>query len=225
LALALSLAAFAGACNSGPAGDAGPPITAQGYYALTAGQCFEYCEIDGGAPDQGLRILSNPTGVELHFIRHGQDQRVDYLIFDGGLALLTQEETISGVSQPSRVFTPPLSYFEAPISTTAPSLISSSAYQETPSGSGQESWEVDLLGGPASWTAAGGSYPQVYQLGVTVTDSQAADGGPTVLQQTWVAPNVGIVQLYLPNDSNEFVEYLLQDVITDAGTGTPCAVN
>jgi hypothetical protein len=219
-------ATLACACGSSPAVDGGPPITAQSYYALNAGQCFEYCETDGGAPDQGLRILSNPTGVELHFIRHGQDQRIDYLVFDGGLALLTQQQTISGVSQPSRVFSPPLSYLEAPLSTASPSLVSSGSYQESgPTGSGQASWEVDVLNGPQPWTAAGGSYADVYQLSVTVTDSQVADGGPTVLEQVWAAPNTGLVELYLPGDTGSFVNYLLQDVIQDAGAATPCAAN
>ncbi len=223
----LAALVFLACGTSTSGGDAGPPITAQAYYGLNAGQCFEYCETDGGAPDQGLRILSNPTGVELHFIRHGQDQRIDYLTFDGGLALLTQQETIAGVSQPSRVFSPPLLYLEAPLSTTAASLISSSSYQESaPTSSGQGSWEVDVLSGPQAWTAAGGSYPNVYELSVTVTDSQVADGGPTVLQRAWAAPNVGFVQLYLPGDTGtSFVNYLLQDVIGDAGASTPCAAH
>ncbi len=217
-----------GACGNPPNADAGPPITAQGYYGLNPGQCFEYSEQDGGAPDQGLRVLSNPTGVELHFTRHGQDQRIDYLTFDGGLALLTQQQTIAGVSQPSRVFATPLAYLEAPISSAAPSLVSNSSYQEsTPTGSGQASWEVDVVTGPQPWTAAGGSYPAVFELGVTVTDSQVSAGSPTVLDRLWVAPNAGIVQLYLPNDASppQFVNYLLQDVIADAGAGTSCAAN
>ena len=224
----LSSALLCSACGPGSTNgaDSGPPVSAQGYYGLNAGQCFEYSETDGGAPDQGLRVLSNPTGVELHFIRHGQDQRIDYVTFDGGLALLTQQETISGVSQPSRVFTPPLQYLEAPLSATAPSLISNSSYQATPSGSGQESWEVDILGNPGPWMAAGGSYATVFNLEVTVTDSQVSNGSPTVLERLWAAPNAGIVELYLPSDTpGTFAYYQLQDVIVDGGATAPCAAN
>src|SRR5208282_1709916 len=99
-------------------------------------------------------------------------------------------------------FATPLEYLQAPLSTTAPSLISNSTYQATPSGTGQESWEVDILGSPAAWTAAGGSFPGTFELSVTVTDSQVSGGSPTVLERLWAAPNEGIVELYLPNDAS-----------------------
>ncbi|MHB8420612.1 MAG: hypothetical protein ACYDCL_21275 [Myxococcales bacterium] len=221
-----SLAAFAGvvalaACSQAPAPvDAGPSITAQAYYGLTPGQCFEYAEPDAGLPTLGLRVAADATGLELHFSRHGQEYRVDYLTFDGGLALLTQEDALAC----SRAFQAPLAYAQAPLAANAKALISQSAYTDTLSGgfdgNGQEGYEVDVLS-EGSFTSAAGTFPQAFELQLT----PSADGGclPLAAERRWVAPDAGFVDIYTTNDFQQFVDYSLVDVKSAADAG--CAAN
>ena len=227
LRFSLPFAALLSACGPGKAqgSDAGPPLEASSYFALTAGQCFEYSAVDGGAPDLGLETAAIPGGVALHLSRHGQDSRVDYLTFDGGVALLEGQDIIVG-SPPllrSRAFATPLAYLEAPLATSGASLTSSSAYQDevagTDGGSGQEGLEVDVLD-ESPWSLPSGTV-QAFELNLTTTDSRLP--APTT-ERRWVAPSNGFVDLYLPDDSGAFVHYRLVD-IRSVAPPTPCAAN
>ncbi len=209
--------------KAGPA-DAGTAVSAQAYFGLAAGRCFEYAETDGGAPDLGLKTVADPTRLELHLLRHGLDSRVDYLGFDGGTLLLEQQELLSGGQFRSRIFTPALVDAQAPLAAGAPTLSSTAAWQDSvagqPAGSGQESWQVDVLS-EAPWTGPAGSYPQAFELSFTADDGTTS--APSV-ERRWAVPDVGFVDLYLPDDTGTFVDYRLVDV-RDAGPSDPCAAN
>jgi hypothetical protein len=199
-----------GACGSSGSGDAGPPITAQGYYGFVAGQCFEYSETDGGLPTLGIVVASEATGVALQLDRHGQETRVDHLVFDGGLALLTQQDFVAGGTLRTRNFATPIEYVQAPLATTNPTLSTSTGYQDNPSGSGQESWETDVLS-EQPFSCAAGSYPTAFELQFTTTDSQV-DGGESFAERRWAAPDVGFVDVYTQDDLGMFANFSLVDV-------------
>ncbi len=214
------LAMAMGACSSstGNGGDAGPPITAQAYYGLTSGQCFEYTEIDGGLPTLGLRVVADSSGLELHLLRHGLDSRVDYLVFDGGVALLTQQDFVGGQLR-SRVYATPLLWGQAPLATSDPALTSQSAYQDSPGAAGTESFEVDVLK-ELPFTAAAGAFPDAFELSYSAGDSLVSGGAPAVIERRWLAPDSGFVDIYTADDTGNFADFTLVDIkggAADAG--------
>ncbi len=219
--VALGALALVAACSSsaGPE-DAGPFLGVQRYYALAPGQCFEYADADGG-PALGLTVTSEPAGVALELSRHGQQTRVDHLIFDGGLALLAQQDFVAGTSLRSRIFTPPLAYVQAPLAANQPALTSSGAYQDdvggSAAGTGQETWETDVLSAQPF-----GGYPAAFELQFSVSDSQVDAGESFATERRWVAPAAGFVDIYTQNDTGQFVDFALVDVHAAAAG---CAVH
>ncbi|MHB1843585.1 MAG: hypothetical protein ACYCWW_01955, partial [Deltaproteobacteria bacterium] len=216
--LSLWLVACGGGAGATDAGGSGP--AAQSYFGLAAGQCFEYAAVDGGLPAVGLAAAPDPLGIALHLSRHGQDQRVDYLSFDGGLALLERQDFISGVALTSRSFETPLLYLKAPLSTTSPSLQSSSGYFDLVSGidggSSNEQWEVDVLQeGTVSTPSA---TDQAFEL--NIVGSAPVNG---VNDRRWLTPDAGFVDLYLPDDLGNYVDFKLVDV--RPATSGSCAAN
>ncbi len=205
----------------GPGHGLAPPVAAQAYFGLAPGRCFEYAEGDGGPATVGLVTASEPGGVALHLSHHGQEERVDHLSFDGGLVLLERQDFIAGVALTSRGFATPLLYLAAPLSSTAPSLSSSSSYSDVVSGadggSGTESFEVDVIQAGTLATPAGSFFAD--ELNVVGNAPSKA-----VNDRRWLSPDAGFVDLYLPDDQGSYVDFLLVDE-KPTGPAAPCAAN
>jgi hypothetical protein len=218
LLLTLPLLTVPVACSSSNTEDSGPPLTAQQYFNFIPGQCFAYTSGDAGTPTRGLLIwdAGNPVGeITVRVLKRGQIEEIEYLTFDGGEVFLNQRDVYGDTGIDSRLYSSPLGYLVAPLTSNQQNLITSSDYTGTSIGS--VIFTSGLNGMPFTWNGigadAGGSSAYPLQF------SEQPDGGGGITENRTLLPTVGFVQLYAPDDSNQYTTFTLVSISgVDAGT-------
>lgn len=201
------LGAIAACGNSNSGADAGAAVLAQPYFNLQPGLCFGYDNL-GDKVSIDLVPVQSPAGVALHRAHGGLDQEVDFLTFDGGTVYLAERELVGSAAQVTEVFTPPLPYLTAPLG--GPSLNGTSSFT-TGTQSGTETLDVSQVGSqPWLGLGADGGFTTETKIDFTFDDG---DGGEVV--ETGLIPGLGFTDLFLPNPSGTFVDYLLTRVYPD----------